>query len=282
MIVSGSASQALAATLATTLDMDLAVVEREQFPDGEFRADLVAFEGERAVLVASTVSHDAFVELLQLQDALRAIGTEEVTTVLPYLGYARQDRAFEPGQPVSARAMARALSTNTDDVLVVNPHGESVAEFFDVPCTTVDATPVLAEPLADLTDPVFLAPDAGAIVLAETVRNAYGEGTTDYFEKTRRSGSTVEIEPHEIAVENRDVVLVDDIVATGRTMARTIEILAERGATRTFGTCVHPVLAGPAYLRLVRAGVDGIYGTDTVERTVSTVSAAPAVADALR
>lgn len=282
MIVSSSVSQALAATLAATLDTDLAAAERERFPDGEFRADLVGFDGERAVLVASTVSHDAFVELLQLQDALREGGAERVRTAIPYLGYARQDRAFEPGQPISARAMARAISTGTDEVLVVTPHEESVTEFFDVPCSTVDAAPLLADPLPDLADPVFVAPDDGAIGLAETVRDAYGEGTIDYFEKTRRSGNEIEIEPHETPVENRDVVLVDDIIATGGTMARTAEILADRGADRVVATCVHPVLAGAAYARLVRAGVDGVYGTDTVERPVSAVSAAPAIAEALR
>jgi ribose-phosphate pyrophosphokinase len=287
VIVSGRCSQSLAAALATDLGEPLVGTERARFPDGELRIDLDFDFGdgnatEHAIVVAATVSHDAFVELLQLQDALRETGVEAVTTVLPYMGYARQDRSFEPGQPVSARAMARAIATGTDRVLVVNPHEESVGDFFEVPCVTVDAAARLADPLSDLREPVFLAPDGGAIGLAETVRDAYGAGTTDYFEKTRRSGGEVEITPHETDVGGRDVVLVDDIVATGRTMAETVDILAGRDAARVFASCVHPVLAEGAYTRLARAGVEAVYGTDTIERAVSAVSVAPTVAAALR
>lgn len=286
MIVSGRASQSLAAALAADLGEVLCGTERTRFPDGEVRIDLtIDPDGmrtdDRAVLVAATPTHGAFVEVLQLQDALREAGVTDLTTVLPYMGYARQDRVFEPGQPISARAMARAIGTGTDAVYVVNPHEESVTEFFDVPCDAIDAASHLADPLPDLTEPVFFAPDAGAIELAETVRDAYGTGTTDYFEKTRRSGSEIEITPHETDVSGRDVVLVDDIVATGGTMAETIEILIDRGAARVVATCVHPVLAEDAYTRLIRAGVDAVYGTDTVERRVSAVSVAPTIAAAL-
>jgi ribose-phosphate pyrophosphokinase len=287
MIVSGRSSQSLAAALAADLGESLADIQRVRFPDGEIRVgvDLDGSHidaGERAILVAATTTHDAFVEALELQDALGEAGVAEITTVLPYMGYARQDRAFEPGQPVTARAVARAIASGTDRVIVVNPHEEAITEFFDVSCTTVDAASRLAIPLPDLADPVFFAPDAGATALAETVRDAYGTGAVDYFEKIRQSGEEIEISPHDTDVRGRDVVLVDDIVATGATMAETISILGERGAGRVFATCVHPVLAGNAYTQLVRAGVEAVYGTDTIERPVSAVSAAPAIACALR
>jgi ribose-phosphate pyrophosphokinase len=298
MIVSGRASQSLAAALAAELDETLVETDRTRFPDGEVRVDLDSRDGpgsasdteasiggdtqQRALLVAATTSADAFVEVLQLQDALRGAGVGEIATILPYMGYARQDRAFEPGQPVSARAMARAIGIGTDRVLLVNPHEESVADFFDVPSRVLDAAPRLAEPLPDLSDPVFFAPDAGAIGLAEAVNETYGTGTTDYFEKTRQSGDEIEISPHETDVRDRDVVLVDDIVATGRTMAETIALLRQRDAARVYGTCVHPVLADGAYTRLINAGVEAIYGTDTVERPASAVSVAPTIAEALR
>ncbi|WP_323192900.1 ribose-phosphate pyrophosphokinase-like domain-containing protein, partial [Halostella sp. PRR32] len=111
-------------------------------------------------VVASTATSDAFVELLQLQDAAREAGASEVVTVLPYMGYARQDEAFTAGDPVSARAVARALSANTDRVLTVNPHETAVCEFFEPTATAVDAAGVLADPLpGDLGEPLFLAPD---------------------------------------------------------------------------------------------------------------------------
>ncbi len=285
MIVSGSASQALAAALARELEEPLAAVEYDRFPDGELLAaapGVADAEPDRAVIVASTVSSDAHLEVLQLQDAVREAGVGEVVTVLPYMGYGRQDKAFEPGHPISARAMARAISTGTDRVLTVDPHEEAVCEFFEPTATAVDAASRLAEPLPDdLADPVFLSPDAGAIDLAETVREAYGTGETDYFEKVRHSGTEVEITPSDVDVADRDVVVVDDIIATGSTMSEAVGVLRERSVGRIYITCVHPLLARNAVTKLSRAGVEAIYGTDTIERGVSTVSVAPAIASYL-
>jgi ribose-phosphate pyrophosphokinase len=177
--------------------------------------------------------------------------------------------------------MARAISTGSDRVLTVNPHKTAICEFFDVPAEPVDAAAVLADPLPDLVEPLFLAPDDGATELAQTVRDAYGTGETDHFEKTRHSGTAVDVEPSETAVQGRDVVLVDDIIATGSTMSESIAVLNDRDVRDVYVTCVHPLLVGNAYLKLVRAGVETIYGTDTIERPVSTVSVAPAIADAL-
>jgi ribose-phosphate pyrophosphokinase len=281
MIVPGSHSQSLAASLAAELDEPLAAVEFDRFPDGETLAAAPGFDADRAVVVATTTSDRAHVELLQLQDAVREAGADEVVTVLPYMGYARQERAFEPGHPVSARAMARAVSTGTDRVVLVNPHVDAVSDFFDVPCDVVDAAPRLADPLpAALRDPLFLSPDAGAEDLARAVRDAYGGGETDYFEKTRRSGTEVDIRPSDASVVDRDVVVTDDIVATGSTMSQAVGLLSEE-ASSVYAAAVHPLLARSARTKLEAAGVERIYGTDTVERDVSAVSVAPVVADEL-
>ena len=277
MIVPGSASQEVAAALASELDETLAGVEYDWFADGETLVR-VPDADDRAIVVASTVSDSAHVELLQLQDAARQ-RAEEVVTVLPYMGYGRQDEAFEPGEPVSARAMARAISTGTDRVVTVNPHEASIAEFFEVPCATVDAAGRLADPLPELSDPLFLSPDAGAVDLAETVRDANGGGEVDYFQKVRHSDTDVEVRPSDAGTAGRDVVLVDDIVATGSTMSTAIDQLS--APERVFVTCVHPMLAANARTKLATAGVEAVYGTDTIERAVSAVSAAPAIADSL-
>ncbi len=283
MIVAGSHSQGLAAELAAVTGQRLAGVAYERFPDGEgvVRVDGVE-PGDSTVVVAATVSDAAHVELLQLQDAVREAGAGAVTTVLPYMGYARQDRAFAAGEPVSARAVARAVSTGTDRVLTVNPHEADVGECFDVPAEALDAAGRLADPLpGDLADPLFLAPDDGAVDIARSVAGAYGRGETDSFEKTRHSDRDVEVRPGDAAVGGRDVVLVDDIVATGSTMCEAVGVLRDRGAGRVYAACVHPLLVDGARLRLARAGVETIVGTDTLESPVSAVSAAPTVAEAL-
>ncbi|WP_128903651.1 ribose-phosphate diphosphokinase [Halorubrum amylolyticum] len=283
MIVPGSSSQLLAAALAEETGRQLATPTYDRFPDGEGLAAAPDFAGDEATVVAATDSDAAWVELLQLQDAVRGAGAERVTTVIPYMGYARQDQSFGDGEPVSARAMARAVSTGTDRVVLVNPHEAGVADFYDAPVETVDAADVLAEPLpADLADPLFLAPDEGAVGIAETVRDAYGAGETDYFEKHRdRDTGAIEVSPSDATVEGRDVVVVDDIVATGSTMSESVAVLNDRGAARVLAACVHPMLAANAVTKLRAAGVDRIVGSDTLERGCSVVSVAPVLADAL-
>ncbi|MEF8827052.1 MAG: ribose-phosphate diphosphokinase [Halapricum sp.] len=282
MIVSGSESQILAARLADVTGGRLARVEFKRFPDGELKVRVPDPSADRGVIVASTPSCDAHIELLQLQDALRAAGVQEIVTVMPFMGYARQSKVFETGDPISARAMARAVSTGTDRVLTVEPHKTDVVDLFDVPASTVKAGDLLAEPLpGDLTEPMFVSPDEESTYLAEAARNAYGRGESNHFEKTRHTSTDVEIEPRDVDVTGRDVVLTDDIIATGSTMSEAVDVLQAKDAARVFVTCVHPILMSNAVLKLSDAGVDAIYGTDTLERTVSEVSVAPAIADAL-
>ncbi|MFB6310551.1 MAG: ribose-phosphate diphosphokinase [Salinirussus sp.] len=281
MILAGSASQGLAAALAARTTHDLADVEYHRFPDGETKVR-IGEPVERAVIVGSTVSDRAYIEILQLQDAAREAGAKKVTTVLPYMGYARQDRAFEPGEPVSARAIARAVSTGTDRVLTVNPHELAVCDFFDVAAKAVEGAGRLAEGLpAGLEEPLFLSPDAGGIGVAQAIRDAYGTGSVDNFEKRRRGDEDVELTADSVDIAGRDVVLADDIIATGSTMAQAAGVLSDGEAAGIWVACVHALLVGNARTRLERANVDRLIATDTIEQSVSAVSVAPAIADAL-
>ena len=281
-IVPAPSSQSVAAALAATGVGTLTTPTYEWFTDDETLLSVPEFDDEAAIIVGSTATNDAHIELLQLQDAVREAGATDITTVIPYLGYARQDQAFKAGQPVSARAMAKAISTGTDQVLVVNPHEPDVTDFFTVPTETVDAAATLADPLDDLSEPLFVAPDAGATSLATTTRDAYGRGDVDYFEKERDYDTgAVEVTPSNATVEGRDVVLVDDIIATGGTMSGAIDALHDHDVGRVYACCIHPVLAGAARTKLAAAGVEAVIGTDTIERAVSDVSVAPAIADAI-
>ncbi len=282
MIIPGSASQTLAAALARETGHDLTAVERRRFADGEQLVTLTTAPDEHAIIVASTVTDASHIELLLLQDAARAAGATRVTTVIPYLGYARQDKQFESGQPISVRAVARAVASGTDRVITVDPHERSVLEWFEVPATSVTGGQSLAKALpGDLTNPLFIAPDTGATALVETVRDGYGDGTVSVLEKTRHGDRTVTISVKDVTATNRDVVLVDDIIATGGTMSEAVAALNDRGAARVIVSCIHPVLAEDAYTRLIRSNPSRIIGTDTIERPISRASVAPAIAAAL-
>lgn len=242
-------------------------------------------DDERVIVVGSTTSSQAHMDLLELQERAQRRETAEVVTVIPYLGYARQDKTFEPGEPVSARAVARAIGASTDRVLVVNPHTETVLDHFGVPAEPIDAAPQLAASLPeDLAEPVFLGPDAAAGPLAASVRDAYGAGEVDNFEKVRHSATDVEVSADRTDFSGRDVVLVDDMIATGGTMSEAVRALESQsaGPARVFVTCIHPLLVKDALIRLYRAGVVSLYATDSIDRSIGRVSAAPPIVDALR
>lgn len=279
MILSGAASQSLGARLAAETSHQLGRVRYEEFPDGEQLVRVPHSISGTAVIVASTVSDRAHIQLLQLQDAARAAGADEIVTIIPYLGYARQDAVDSGGEPISIRAIAQAISPGSDRVITVSPHEHSVLDFFDVPATAVNGATPLAAALPAFEDPVFLAPDEGALALARTLRDAYGHGNVDHFQKHREDGSTVDVQPHETDVAGRPVITVDDIVATGSTMSQAIAHLDQPAAVHV--ACVHPLLVDDAYTRLLEAGATAIHGTDTVERPVSTVSVGSVLADVL-
>ncbi|MFB6201659.1 MAG: ribose-phosphate diphosphokinase [Halorhabdus sp.] len=282
MILSGSASQTLAARIAEATGEPLGAAEVEYFPDGELNVEVTETITDRAIVVISTVSNDAHIEALLLQDAARQAGADEVITVVPYPGYARQNRKYQPGDIVSLRTVAKALSPGTDRVITVNPHEDDAEEMFAVPAVAVDASHRLAEPLPDdLADPLFLGTDEQARPLAASVQDAYGTGTVDHLVPPAGSAAPEEVIPTESIVDGRDVVFVDDFVATGATMSTATQAATDAGAQRVFATCVHPLLASGAWSKLLRAGVEEMYATDSLERIVSDVSVAPVVADAL-
>ena len=281
MITCTATAQAVASDLAELLDEPLVKLD----PDGsaEPYADGTVGSDERVVVVGSTTTSDANLELLERQERATERDPEEVVTVLPYMSYARQDDSFRKGEPVSARAVGKAIGAGTDRAYVVNPHNVAVLDYFDVPAEPVDAAPLLADPLPDdLVEPVFLAPDEDAVWLAESVREAYGTGHVDSFEKLRYSATDVEMDASDKDFTGSDIVLVDDMIATGGTMSEAIGVLTHQNTGRVVVTCVHPVLARDALSRLNQTGIADIYATNTIDHSVSEVSAAPAIAESVR
>jgi ribose-phosphate pyrophosphokinase len=279
-IIGGSASQLLAGRVSEVLKSDLLVSEFRRFPDGELYTRILDdFAGEGVTIIQSTVNDSDFISLLQLIDACSEAA--EINVVIPYMGYTRQDKQFKKGEPISARAMARAIKA--DYVFTVNIHAESILDYFEAKATNLDATPMIGKYIKNMKfkDPLIIAPDDGAIALARNASEDLGIDY-DYLEKTRLSGETVAIQPKNIRVKERDVIIIDDIISTGGTMAETISLLKKQGAHEVFTACVHPVFSNNAIAKLFKAGVKGIIATDTIDKGVSIVSVAPVIASAIK
>lgn len=277
MIVGGPASQLLSGRLARELDAELALTEYRTFPDGEAFIRVLDEAVDEVVIVQSTPTDTDFIYLLQLVDAMDV--ADRVTAVVPYFGYARQDKRFNPGEPITSRALARAI--DVDRIITVNIHSEEVLSYFNAPVDDLDAAPLIGGKLESLGSPLVVAPDMGAVDLARSAAESMGI-EYDYLEKTRISGEEVQIKPKKVDARGRDVVLIDDIISTGGTMAEAINLLKQQGARDVYVATVHPVLAQNAITRLMKAGVKSIIGTDTIEKGVSAVSVAPIIAKALQ
>jgi ribose-phosphate pyrophosphokinase len=199
------------------------------------------------------------------------------------MGYARQDKRFHDGEPISARAIARTLGHGVESCITVNIHEKDVLKYFDVPTTNLTLARDIGEYIesAALNDPLVLAPDDGALAFARDVA-AVGNWDFDHLEKTRLSGVEVKMAPKKLCAASRSVVIVDDIISTGGTIATATGMLYQEGAAHVYAACVHGVLIGGAYAHLTAHGIRDIVCSDTIERGCSRISAASRVADALK
>lgn len=278
-VISTESSQILASRLAAAICCPLVDVKHTRFPDGELYLQRNEIDGE-TVVVGSVVDSDSLAQLILLLDACEG---SRITLVVPYMGYARQDKQFHPGEPLSARAIARTIANGADSVLTVNIHDPGVLRHFPVPAEDISVAREIGGFLAsmNLEDPLILAPDDGAEHFAAQVASV-GAWDCDHLEKTRLSGTEVKMAPKVLPVEGRDVVITDDIISTGGTLATAATLLRSSGARSVTAVCVHGVLATGAFTHLASSGIRDIICTDTIERGCSRISAAPALARAVR
>lgn len=233
-LLSGSANPQLGQAIGEILGVEPTVCEVERFPDGELQAKVGPFGDGDVYIVQPTGPpvNDHLVELLLLIDACRRESAGRITAVIPYFGYARQDRRTVSGQSVAAQVSARAItSSGADRVIVVDPHTPAVETLFDVPVEMLTAVPTLARGLEEhiTEDTVIVAPDLGAVKLAEHYGTLLGK-TVVIVRKTRHSGSEVSVEEVVGDVAGRHVVIVDDMISTGATIRAAADAVWERGA----------------------------------------------------
>jgi len=276
IVVPGINSQELAYRVSKLVGCKLLRTEFKRFPDGELYIriqDSYIINNEDVIFIQSQNNqNDAVVESILMSDILRDEGAKSITLVAPYLAYTRQDKKFNPGEPISIRGLAKVYSQLFDRVITINPHETHIKSFFKVPFICGSAVGELAKYVKDrLNNPVVLSPDMGAVELAKEASKVIG-CEYDYLEKTRISPTEIKVTPKNLDVENRDVLIVDDIISTGGTVATAIKMLKEQGANKIIVACVHPILIGDALNKLYVSGANEVVGTDTFPSPVSKVS----------
>ncbi len=277
-IVSTEPSQVIASRVAEAMNTSVVYVKFSRFPDGELYLCANGLE-EDMIIVGSVVDNDSLVQLVLLIDACEGLNNR---LVIPYMGYARQDKRFKDGEPVSARAISRLLSRGVHRCITVNIHDKKILSYFEIPALDVSLARDIGTYIKemDLNNPLILAPDDGAAAFARQVA-AIGRWDCDHLNKTRISGDDVRMAPRMLSAADRPVVIVDDIISTGGTIATAAAMLREQGASEVFAACVHGVLTGGAFARLKAAGINDVVCSDTIERGCSRYSAAARIAEAL-
>ncbi len=277
-VVGGSASQLLSKELAKSLKAKLAKVETKRFPDDEcyVRVD-EDLDDQEVFLVQTSWPDRNIVELLLLQDAIKEFDVDSLTTVVPYFGYARQDKQFKPGEPISARALARLIQINTDEFITVDVHAPSVIDWFEgKSAKNVAAYPEIGKYLKGKGIELILSPDEGRADNAKRVADVIN-CEADFLVKERLDGDTVKMTPKRLDVKGKKVAIVDDIISTGGTIVKAAEQLRKQGAAKIYAVCTHGVFAGNAIPKL-EAVCDDVCTTDTIENPKTCISVAPQIA----
>ena len=268
-IVSGTAHPGLAAAVAAMLGIRPVPCEVERFPDGELRPVVDGVRGGDVYVVQPTgpAVDDHLVELLLLLDACRRGGARTVTAVVPYFGYARQDRRGRAGQAVGAKVAADALaSAGADRLVVVEPHTVALEAVSPIPVEMLTAVPILADALAELTPEaaVLVAPDLGAVKPAEHYARLLRRPVA-VVRKTRLSGERVHAEELVGDVAGRPAVIVDDMISTGGTIEAAVRVLLARGAAPDITVAAaHGPLVDAAWDRLDGLPIRCLLATDTL------------------
>ena len=280
-LIAGSASQPLSKKISTALKLPIIETQTKRFPDGELYIRILEnIKNEEIIIVQTTYPDENIIELFLLLDAAKRAKAKNITVIIPYFGYARQDKQFKEGEPVSAAALARLISTLADNIITVDPHKEHILDFFTIQAKSISAVKPIATHLKERQIDLVLAPDHGALERATKAANCL-ECDVDYLEKTRLDGSTISISPKNLEVSGKTVAIIDDIISTGGTMAEAIKQLHSQDVKKIYVACTHGLFAGSAIKKLQEAGCEEIIATDTIQTQFSTVSVSSALEEIL-
>lgn len=288
-IIPGPASKDLGEKIAAILDAEIVPVFFKTFPDGEsyIRFDVESLEGEDVVVVQTTSppQEQKLIQLLLMTDNASDMKAKSITAVVPYLAYSRQDKRFLPGEAFSIRTIVKLLEEcGVNRLITVNTHNPLTLKTFRIPVEDLSAIPLLAEYFKTeglVENPFSLSMGKKALNVAAEA-NSVLKGGFDFI-STKRDVVTgkVTLEDKDLPVKNRDVIIFDDIISSGGTMAKAVKLVKSKGARKVYAACVHPLLMGDAQKRILENGAEEIIGTDSIPTPISKVSIAPLITKAL-
>jgi ribose-phosphate pyrophosphokinase len=302
MVFGGRASMELAARIAGHLNVDVGEVELKTFADGEVYCRYrESIRGADVFLVQSTAANaangmtpnDSLAELLMMIDAAQGASAHRIIAVMPWYGYARQDKKSEPREPISARVVAKCLeAVGVDRVLTMDLHSGQIQGFFEVPVDHMTAMPMLTQWFMDQAFPeelVIVSPDAGRVKVARNFARKVGVHWA-VMEKERPAQQVAAIGYVVGDVRGKTAVLVDDMIDTAGTLCAAAKTVLEEGAARVIATATHGVFSGPAYERLAyeNSQIERIVVTDTIPLrpgapdNITVLSTAQTLADSIR
>ncbi len=270
-LFSGNSIPDLALLIANKLNTNISHAEVGRFSDGEICVNINEnVRGNDIFIIQSTCvpANDNLMELVILIDALRRASAGRITTVIPYFGYARQDRRLREARvPITAKIIADFLSiVGVDRVVTVDLHAEQIQGFFDIPVDNVFGSLVLLDDMLNrkLTHPIVVSPDIGGVVRARAIAKLLNDTEMAIIDKRRPKMNTTQV-MHVIGdVFNRDCIIIDDMIDTGGTLCQAAEVLKHRGALRVLAYATHPIFSGNAYKNIINSMIDEVIVCDTI------------------
>jgi ribose-phosphate pyrophosphokinase len=270
-IFTGNANPAFADKMCERLGMSLAKANVGRFSDGEIRVEIGQnVRGRDVFLVQSTCSptNDNLLELLIMAEACKRSSAGRITAVMPYFGYARQDRKVAPRAPITAKLMAVLIqASGIDRVLTMDLHAGQIQGFFDIPVDNLYAQPLLFRSMKEVvTDPeetVIVSPDAGGVERARSYAKRLGCHLA-IIDKRRDKPNSAEVMHIVGQVKGRHAVIIDDMIDTAGTLTKGCRAIAQQGAKSVTAYATHPVLSGPAISRIEESRFEKVFVTDTI------------------
>ena len=268
-LFSGSANPEFAKKVGRYLNMEIGGATTQRFSDGEISVQIhESVRGQDVFIVQPTCAptNDHLMELLIMVDALKRSSAKSISAVIPYFGYARQDRKAAPRVPITAKLVADMLeSSGIDRVITIDLHAAQIQGFFNIPVDNLYGSALFVDHLRNknLKNPIIASPDIGGVARARSYADKLGYDLV-IVDKRREKANVAEVMNIIGEVEGKDVILVDDMVDTAGTLVKAAEALKARGATSVMACCTHGVLSGPAFERINAGTLDELIITDTI------------------